>query len=98
MLNKAESIRETKELWAEIEASGLSKDDFTLTKAGARWEAKGYNHDCPLCEYSGPGMNRCFRCPLLEQYNLGCYGLGFLDDFISSPRWFKAVINLREDT
>ncbi len=94
-LTKKKAIVECKALWKEIEESGLSKNDFLDSPAGERWESKGYEANCPLCEYVGE--NDCEeKCPLYLQYGEMCMDLGFtLKSGIAELRFFEAVRGLK---
>jgi len=96
-MNKRQAIKECKELWREIEESGLSKTEFLRTPADEKWVNKDYWGDCPLCEYSQSkeGMATCNHCPLVTQYGKNCYKLGFNDDKLSLPSFFKAIRGLK---
>ncbi len=95
-MTKREAIRECKRLGREIEKSGLSKDEFLQSGVGRVWVNKGYDLNCPLCEYT-LGRGECKeRCPLYRQYGNGCYGMGFNDTDCSPPEWFEAIRNLKD--
>ena len=98
-LTKKKAIEECKKLWEEIEASGLSKNDFLdKTDGGKIWKDKDYDCDCPLCQYSidvhiGMGL-RCLKCPLCEKYEKTCFELGFELDVRHKPIFIEAVRGL----
>ena len=94
------AIRECKKLWAEIKASGLSKDDFWVTPQGKKWQKKGHVSDCPLCAFASqrenPRKTPCtIKCSLGQQYKKTCFGLGFTENG-RSPQFFQAVEGLKE--
>ena len=93
-MNKKQAIKECKELWKEIEKSGLGKYDFLETLAGRKWLDKYYDSDCPLCEYVGGEKHDCEKCPLLIQYGRDCFDLDFEAKPIP-PSWFEAVRGLK---
>ena len=110
MLTEQQAIRECKELWEEIEKSGLSKDKFFDTEQGKLWEKKKYNYNCPLCELTDTRgvlatlsgkiieySSGCKRdCPLFLQYGKGCYDLGFHDTRKPTKKWLNAIKGLKE--
>jgi len=74
-MTKREAIRECKRLWKEIVGSGLGKRKFLWeTNEGKKWLDKGYDSECPLCEYDNAG---CDDCPLHLQYGESCTSLGY---------------------
>ncbi len=90
---KKDAIRECKQLWGEIEESGLSKSSFLEGSAGKKWVDKDYGCDCPLCEYALDSP--CPKCPLVKQYGEDCYALGFKDDGKIEPSFFDAIRGLK---
>ena len=77
-LTKKKAIEECKKLWEEIEASGLSKDDFLRTTGGEYWIDKEYFSNCPLCQHDSDfGKDTCSACPLVKKYRKKCSKLGF---------------------
>lgn len=98
-MTKREAIRECKRLWKEIEKSNKTKAVFFISPEGEEWRAKDYFYDCPLCEY-GRGKSYlgrdCDKCPLVQQYKVDCFSLGFSNQLKSKPRFFKAVKGLKE--
>ena len=91
-MTKREAIRECKKLWKEIEKSGLDKFRFLGSPAGEKWQDKGYQDYCPLCEYVRNGIG-CVRCPLQTQHNKDCYKLGYSKR--NPLSFFEAIRNLR---
>jgi hypothetical protein len=79
---KVEYIRECKDIWRKIKASGLSKYGWLeTTEEGRSFKMKRYTHDCPLC----------------EQYREECYALGYNGRDEGYPEsWFKAIEGLKE--
>ncbi len=96
MLTKKKAISECKELWKEIDESGLSKDAFLDTPAGKKWMDKEYESDCPLCEYAYDPIKKCPQCPLVKQYGQICFGLGFYGADRNSS-FFKAIRELKDE-
>lgn len=111
-MDRITAIRECKELWREIKASGLDKYNFFLSVKSEKWRDKHYPYNCPLCKYSHPRKSHdfvyCRKCPLELQYgattkeerargDYKCHVLGFFDVMMSSPRWFEAIENLKEE-
>lgn len=94
-LTRAMSIEECKKLWADVEASGLSKQDFLKSKAGRKWREKAYLGNCPLCQYDHERKGDCLLCPLEQQYAKGCFDLGFLEKAIPIPEWLNAIKGLK---
>lgn len=96
-LTKKKAISECKELWAEIEESELSKEDFLKTGEGQNWRDKKYNFDCPLCQFTSHGseMNECRLCPLVIHYADDCFSLGYEPYEISDPSFFEAIKGLK---
>ena len=94
-MTKREAIKQCKLLWKEIEESGLSKNDFFDTPEGKKWAEKGYDCNCPLCEYAFDFMDDCLKCPLVIQCGKKCYGLGFKEGVVSSPSFFKSIRGLK---
>ena len=92
-MNKRKAISECKALWKEIEGSGLSKDSFLHSPAGEKWQMKGYQDGCPLCEYAHD-KEGCKVCPLTTQYNKGCTELRY-DQTPDDPKFFEAVRGLK---
>lgn len=97
---KRVAIKECKKLWKEIGESGLSKAEFLRTERGKFWRDKGYNSNCPLCQYVNEKNNikpvdaRCMTyCPLYHKYKKGCFVLGYLKLF-PDPDFAKAVAGL----
>ena len=89
---RKDAIRECKQLWEEIEESGLTKFSFLNSSAGKKWTDKEYECNCPLCEYAiGLG---CPNCPLIKQYGEDCYSLGF-DEDSNEPGFFDAIRGLK---
>ena len=95
-ITKRKSISECNKLWKEIEESELPKYGFLDSSEGEKWRNKGYQSNCPLCEYVD-AIRSCHMCPLVTQYNKLCEGLGFLDygHVLSTPEWFKAIRGLK---
>ena len=97
-LTKRQAIEECKELWAEIEASGLSKDNFlSQTEAGRNWHHRRYFSSCPLCHYSKKNrwlIARCQFCPLVTRYGKVCFDLGFHNFSMHEPRFLEAIKGL----
>jgi hypothetical protein len=104
MATKIEYIRECKEVWRKIKASGLSKDEWLETEDGKMFLVSEYENDCPLCEgflnYSKndkfSSSTSCRKCPLVEQYDGNCYDLGYNDDGNYPDKWFEAIEGLEE--
>jgi hypothetical protein len=96
MLIKQQAIRECKELWEEIDKSGLSKNAFLGTDNGEKWRFKFYFCNCPLCEYDCQQRGKCCKCPLMEQYGKSCGTLGFRESSTPSRKWLDAIKGLRE--
>lgn len=94
-ITRNEAIRKCKELWAEIEASGLAKYDFLDTEMGAKWNNR-YKNDCPLCEIA----DACIDCPLYQEYGKSCYKLGYkgTEHEKCTKEWFKKIRNLKEES
>ncbi len=93
-LTKREAIRECKRIWKKIGKSGLDKYAFLDSPNGKKWLAKGYECDCPLCEYAkGTG---CYACPLFTQYNITCTPLGYEEVGHDSTRFLASVKGLKE--
>jgi hypothetical protein len=95
MPTKIEYIKECKEEWRTIKASGLSKEDWLDTDEGKVFKAKGYKNNCPLCE-GFFNYFMCKDCPLMKQYGDDCGGLGFDDNRIPRDEWFEAIEGLEE--
>lgn len=97
MLTKNQAIRETKELWREIAESGVDKGSFLLSIDGAKWRAKNYLANCPLCEYT---TLNCNLCPLFEldhdttDDDNPCFHLGYNRN---DPEWFTTIQSLEEE-
>ena len=95
-MDKRTAIRECKNLWKEIDESGLSKDDFLYTTEGEKWLDKRYLSACPLCEYViSSKEGDCDACPLCEQFDMTCFSLGFHHTEKHSRDFLRAVRNLR---
>ncbi len=92
-MNRRTAIRECKQLWGEIEKSGLGKLEFLDSPDGEKRRAKDYLNHCPLCELSWG--YRCKSCPLVTQLGAKrtknddppCYSLGFNDEEPSPAFW-----------
>lgn len=101
MPTKKEYIRECKEIWRKIKASGLSKYEWLETEEGREFAAKGYYNRCPLCEFvhsyaaTANGFY-CPTCPFQKQYDKVCYDLGYDDDGNYPDEWFEAIEGLKE--
>ena len=93
-ITKKKAISECKELWEEIEESGLSKSSFLEGSAGKKWLDREYECDCPLCEYA-LDCPKCPKCPLVKQYGEDCYALGFKDNGKIEPSFFDAIRGLK---
>lgn len=94
-LTKKQAIKECKELWEEIEASGLSKGEFLYsTKEGRRWRHKNYSCDCPPCHFDKQFNDDCTHCPLVTKYGKDCYGLGYCGKELHSLSFIEAIRNL----
>ena len=91
-MNKKKAMMDCKELWAEIEASGLSKYRFLNAERDRKWLDKDYLGECPLCEYAG---DDCAKCPLVTQYGKGCQELGYHGFTRSEPEFFEHVRGLK---
>ena len=98
-MNRKEAIRECKKLWADIEASGFTKDAFLGTDEGVKWSEKNYKNDCPLCDYAKRGRigvyAGCVKCPLIKQYRKTCYDLGFYDFRHCGPEFYGFIKGLK---
>lgn len=92
-LTEKKAIKLCKELWEEVKASGLSKENFLRTEAGLKWLGK-YQNDCPLCEYGEQFGDACLSCPLETKYDQDCYELGFSEVSLPSDSWMEAVRGL----
>lgn len=93
-MNKKQAIKECKELWSEIKASGLSKVDFLRSAQGKAWVGRKYLFNCPLCELT-KNRNCEGACPLHTQYGDGCFDLGFDGYSPCPPEWFEAIEGLK---
>ncbi len=95
-MNKKQAVKECKELWREIRASGLSKEEFLDSPQGRGWLGR-YDGDCPLCELAKKtGCPNCGDvCPLFAQYGSDCFDLGYSLDIVCPPEWFEAIENLK---
>ena len=106
-MTKREAIRECKRFWRKVIESGLSKDDFLKTDEGNKWRDKGYNSNCPLCEYmkrKDEGWACKLYCPLYLQYKPEshddneewgyCFTLGFDND--DPKAFYEYVRGLKE--
>lgn len=95
-MDEVTAIKECKKLWLEIVESAMTKEEFLNSTSGRKWTNKRYSFDCPLCaiSYSHGVDLRCPTCPLVKQYGKGCYELGYVDDYMPSPKWLKAIGNL----
>ena len=91
-LTEEQAIKECKELWAAIEESGLSKDDFLRTEEGKAYWKKDYAANCPLCEYAATVDCNC--CPLITKYGKDCFSLGFRSVVRATEKFFAAVRGL----
>ncbi len=91
-LSKKQAIAECRQLWKEIEESGLGKSKFLYeTDRGKAWLKKDYQGNCPLCEYT----NDCHTCPLMTKYGKECRELGFtVGSNSTEPRFFEAIRGL----
>jgi len=90
MLTYNQAIRETKQLWHEIEDAGVNKGLFLMyTERGAYWSSKNYMLDCPLCEFTN---GNCNQCPLIKQYSKTCVDLNYHKQ---TTRWYEAIYNLK---
>lgn len=94
------AIRECKEIWREIKASGLSKEKFLALHP--MHKVNSYKKHCPLCEISFHTVRRnsdshlvckecCPTCPLVIQYgvasrNLKCFNLGYREGFFDDNK------------
>ena len=92
-MNKRKAIAECKALWKEIEKSDLGKWGFLGSPVGKKWEMKGYQDGCPLCEYVHD-KGGCKVCPLTTQYNKDCVDLKYLQA-PHDPKFFEAVRGLK---
>ena len=98
-VQEMEAIKKTKELWALIKKSGMTKVEFLNKPENSHWFE--YDCQCPLCHYvdeeaeggrQNPGDKPCREhCPLMKQYGEDCYRLGFIKP---TPDWFKKVEGL----
>lgn len=95
-ITRKEAVRECKELWKEIEESGLTKYEFLNSFDGAKWKAKHYQSNCPLCEYAHYFSSGCLQCPLITQYSKRCDELDFGNNMHSKPKWFGYIRGLKE--
>jgi hypothetical protein len=111
MLTREEAVRETKELWEAINASGMSKDGFLNSQdIDDKFEhVQTYANCCPLCELSFKVINIpspdlwCPTCPLVQQYGVAdtrkftvrCYNLGYDDCTPPSERWMRYIRGLK---
>jgi len=91
-LTREQAVRECQRLWELIKKYQTTKQDFIYHNSlGKRF--RQYRCNCPLCEYkSGIGLS-CKVCPLYEQYDEYCIGLGFIKE---DSDWFEVVRNLKE--
>ena len=93
------AIIETKRLWNEIYQSGMTKEDFLFkTPNGIIWREKGYNSDCPLCEFVGGYTVKCPKCPLVKQFGKTCFQLGYCKYNLPLDSWLTFVRRLRDET
>jgi len=100
-LTKREAIRECKRFWGEVIKSGLSKYRFLLwTDSGKKWWDKGYNSECPLCQYvfGEPSDKECdTHCPLMLQYDMDCVELGYASDPKAFYEYVKGLKEVKVD-
>jgi hypothetical protein len=89
-LTEKQSIAKCKELWNNIETSGLSKNEYFNQHPDLKFQ---FSCNCPLCDWVDEGEwqddgdespfpcpNTKRVCPLLKQYHKTCYDLGFADE------------------
>lgn len=87
-------MAETKQLWKEIDKSGLSKVNFLDTEKGKKWDVKNYRGDCPCCDYDYQySRGACKHCPIYIKYGKTCSKLGY-KLHRRNKRFFKAIKNL----
>jgi hypothetical protein len=105
LLPKKEAIIYCKEIWADIKQSSVSKDEyFRNEKSKYYLLGKTFLNFCPLCEYTKYRavvfkryVVSCDICPLVQQYGLDCYELGFSHSNLCSTNWYKAIEDLIEE-
>ncbi len=99
MLSREQAIKECKELWEEIWASGMGKEKFFESKLGVKWVYKNYYQECPLCDYTVDrptieGAHQCLLCPLMQTYGATCDNLGYEYETTLS-KWMEKVRGLK---
>ena len=108
-MTREESIKLCKDLWQEIQKSGMTKEEYS---EGAEIDQCHWENNCPLCEWvhQGDGLGDgnkiaekvhlwCFAetrtCPLIEQYGLTCLELGYTDTQVPAQEWLDAIKGLK---
>ena len=88
--SRIKAIKECKQMWKDIADSKLSKYSFLRSSKGAKWEAKGYSGNCPLCDFvSSLGVEGglCTDCPLKTQFGETCNSLGYMSSLPCPEFW-----------